>query len=296
MKFISIKNIVVAVSCAVVLLCSQSCVKDKFTSPTTPNSDPSGMTATMTIKDFKARFCGGAGGNVLDSIAPMKINDSIILSGVINADDRSGNIYKSLIFQDSTGGLQVVADQSDLYNTYPVGTRIFVKVKGMYLYNYLGTLELGSYINTTGATPSLGGIPSVLIGKYVVKGMTGLTVTPKHWTLFNLTNAADQLNDQSTLIQVDNVEFITADLSLTYADAINFASGNLILQDTVKPTPNTVTVRTSGYANFATQNPPSGFGSVLGVFTIYQQSNGTTVNQLTVRDTSDVRLYSPRRP
>jgi hypothetical protein len=121
-------------------------------------------------------------------------------------------------------------------------------------------------------------------------------LAPKHWNLFNLTNGADQLNDQSTLIQVDSVEFTNASLALTYADAINKAAGNVVLQDTLKPTPNTVVVRSSGFANFATAHPASGFGSVTGIFTIYVQSNGTANNQITLRDTSDVHLNSARRP
>jgi hypothetical protein len=290
MKFSSIKYLTsITISTAIILLLA-SCVKEKFSSPTITNADPAGIQATMTIKQFKTIYYLPNQNNPF----PFQIKDSIILSGVINGDDRSGNIYKTLIFQDSTGGLQVVADQSDLYNTYPVGTRIFIKCKGLYMYNYLGTLELGSYVNMTGAQPSLGGIPPVNIPTYIVKGQTGLTVTPRHWTLFNLTNAADQLNDQSTLIQVDSVQFTTADTSMKYADAINFASGNLVLQDNTKPTPNTVTVRSSGFANFANTKPPVGFGSVVGIFTIYQLSNGSTVNQITIRDTTDIHLTNPR--
>lgn len=283
------KNKFIAVVILSVIL--SGCVKDKYNAPPAPNADPAGVYATMTIKQFKQHYYLPNQNNP----NPFQITDSVILSGVINADDRSGNIYKTLIFQDSTGGLQIVANQPDLYNIYPVGTRIFVKAKGLYLYNYLGTLELGSFIDNTGAQPSLGGIPPNLLNYFIVKGMTGLTVTPRHWSLFNLNNGADQLNDQSTLIQVDGVEFIAADTALTYADAINKVSGNLLLQDTVLPTPNTVTVRTSGYANFATLNPPKNYGSVLGIFTIYQLSNGSTVNQITVRDTTDLMLNLPRR-
>jgi hypothetical protein len=291
MKFSSIKNIATAIISGLILFSVSSCVKDKFTAPNATNVDPAGIHATMTISQFKLNYYVPNQANPF----PFKINDSVILSGVINGDDRSGNIYKSLIFQDSTGGLQIVVDQSDLYNFYPVGTRIFVKCKGLYLYNYAGTLELGSYIDTTKAQPALGGIPAVNLSTYVLKGMTGVPLTPKHWTLFNLTNAADQLNDQSTLIQVDSVEFNNASLPLTFADAINKASGNLTLQDLATPTPNTVVVRSSGFANFATQNPPSGFGSVTGIFTIYVQSNGTANNQITIRDTSDCHLNNPRR-
>ena len=294
MKIISIKNITITIVGLALIFSVASCVKEKFSLPASTNSDPAGVYATMTISQFKSLYCGGSRGNALDSIKPVLIKDSIILSGIINGDDRSGNIYKTLIFQDSTGGLQVVANRSDLYNTYPYGTRIFVKCKGMYLYNYLGTLELGSFIDTTGAQPGLGGIPSVNIPTYVVKGMTGLTVAPKIWTVSNLNNGANPLNDQSTLIQLNNVEFTAATDTLPYADAVHFASGNTVLSDCASPTPNTVTVRSSGYANFATVHPPSGSGTVLGIFTIYQESNGTTENQITIRDTTDVQLNNAR--
>ena len=293
MKFPSIKNSITALVFGVIILSVSSCVKDKFPAPNGSNADPVGLYPTMTINQFKLNYYIPNQNNPF----PFQITDSVILSGVIIGDDRSGNIYKTLIFQDSAGGgIQIVVDQTALYNTFPVGTRIFVKCKGLYLYNYAGTLELGAYKDTTKAQPSLGGIPFVNLSQYVVKGKTGLTVTPKHWNLFTLTNGADQINDQSTLIQVDSVEFTNPSLSMTYADAINKASGNVTLQDTAKPTPNTVVVRSSGFANFATQNPPSGFGSVTGIFTIYVQSNGTANNQITIRDTSDVKLYSARRP
>ncbi len=286
MKFPLIKYLLIlTVTVGIFLLAS--CVKEKFSAPNITHVDPAGIHATMTISQFKLAYYLPNQNNPF----PFQITDSVILCGVINGDDRSGNIYKTLIFQDSTGGLQVVADKSDLYNDYPVGTRIFVKCKGLYLYNYLGTLELGSYISTTGPQPSLGGIPAVNISTYILKGQTGLTVTPKHWTLFNLTNGADPLNDQSTLIQVDSVQYINADTSLTYADAINKASGNLILEDSLN---NRVTVRSSGYANFATSKPPVGFGSVTGIFTIYQLPTSST-NQITIRDTTDVQLTNARR-
>ena len=286
---------IIATVTAVVIFSIASCVKEKFSLPAGTNADPAGVYPTMTIQQFKNLYCGGSRGNVLDSIIPVLVKDSIILTGVINGDDRSGNIYKTLIFQDSTGGLEVTVDQTDLYNTYPVGTRIFVKCKGMYLYNYAGTLELGSYITTDGAQPGLGAIPAVNLSNYVLKGMTGLTVTPRVWTIPALTAPNATLQYQNTLVEVDGVQFTNADTSMTYADAINKASANLTLEDTVLPTHNTVIVRSSGYATFATSKPSIGFGRVIGIFSLYQESNGTIQNQITIRDTTDVLLNTPRR-
>jgi hypothetical protein len=148
MKLSIIKNITAAIMITVMALAISSCVKDKFTAPPTlANADPSGLTATMTLKQFEIAYCFGIA-HTLDSIRPVRIDSNIILSGVINADDRTGNFYKQLVLQDSTGGIRLRVNATGLYNDYPIGRRVFIKCKGLYLYNYLGTLELGSYIDT----------------------------------------------------------------------------------------------------------------------------------------------------
>jgi hypothetical protein len=53
-------------------------------------------------------------------------------------------------------------------------------------------------------------------------------------------------------------------------------------------------VRSSGYANFAIDRVAQGSGNLTGIFTIYQKSNGSTINQIGIRDTTDVQFYSPR--
>ena len=291
MKLSIIKNITVAVTIAVMALTISSCVKDKFSAPPAlANTDPSGLTATMTLKQFKITYCFGVA-HALDSIRPVRIDSNIIISGVINADDRTGNFYKQLVLQDVTGGIQIKVNATGLYNDYPIGRRVFIKCKGLYLYNYLGTLELGSYIDTTGSQPGLGGIPSSLLPTYVIKGATGVAVTPQVYNISQL-DAADQLNAQSTLIQIDSVEFINGDLGLTYADPFNKAFGNATFSE--KHTGYTAVVRSSGYANFAVDRVAQGSGSLTGIFTIYQKSNGSTINQIGIRDTTDVQFYSPR--
>jgi hypothetical protein len=290
MKLSIIKRITAAAVVAIMAISISACVKDKFSVPTVVNpSDPSGLHATMTFKDFKYKYCFQTA-HILDSIRPYRIPDSIILSGVVNADDRTGNFYKQIVLQDSTGGIQIKIDATGLYNEYPVGRRIFIKCKGLYLYNYLGTLELGSYIDTTGPQPSLGGIPPTLLSTFVVKGAMDTPVVPKLYTIAQL-NSADQLVEQSRLIQIDSVEFINGDLGLTYADPFNKAFGNITFADQGGYT---AVVRSSGYANFAAKRVAQGSGRLTGIFTIYAKSNGTTINQIGIRDTTDVKFYNPR--
>jgi hypothetical protein len=285
-----IKKITLALTVAVLACTISACVKDKFSAPASlANADPSGLQATMTLAQFKTLYCYQKA-HTLDSIGPVHITDSIILSGVINGDDRSGGLYKQLVMQDSTGGIQLKVDATSLYNEYPIGRRIFVKCKGLYLYNYEGTLEIGSYVDTTGPQPGLGGIPAPLIPNYVVKGMTGISITPKLYTIAQL-NAADQLNQQSTLIRIDSIEATPPDTALTYADPYNKAFGNINFVDRLGYTS---VLRTSGYADFAAIPVPNGSGTLIGIFTVYAKSNGTTVNQINIRDTSDVHWNNPR--
>lgn len=275
----------------VIIAAISSCVKEKFDAPPAlPNTDPSNIQRTMTLHDFKARYTNRFTVNVLDSIRPTLITDSIVLSGIVNGDDKSGAFYKQIVFQDETGGMQIKVDASGLFNEYPVGRKIFVKCKGLYLYYYLGSLELGSYIDTTGSQPSLGGIPAPLISTFVVKGTTGNVLTPQKYTIAQL-NAANQLDQQSTLIRIDSIQFTPPDTALTYADPYNKAYGNINFIDRLRYTS---ILRTSGYADFAAIPVPNNSGTLIGVFTIYAKSNGTTINQINIRDTSDVQFNSPR--
>ncbi|MBS1593106.1 MAG: hypothetical protein JST90_02200 [Bacteroidetes bacterium] len=286
----TIKFLSTLATAAAITLMASACVKQKFASPPdTTATDPSGMAATMNLRDFKIRYCFGVA-HVLDSASPVRINDSIILSGIINAADRSGNFYKQLVLQDSTGGIQLKVDATGLYNEYPIGRRIFIKCKGLYLYNYLGTLEMGSYIDTTGPQPGLGGIPYTLMPTYIVKGALNQTLIPKKYTIADL-NAANQIYEQSTLIHVDSVEFTAPDTGLTYADPFNKAFGNINFQQRDRTT---AVVRSSGYANFAAVKVPKGSGTLYGIFTIYQKTNGSLINQIGIRDTTDVQFTDPR--
>jgi hypothetical protein len=235
----------------------------------------------MTIKDFKLRYYAP----VLGVAMPTLLTDSVVLTGIVNADDKSGNFYKTISLQDSTGGLQIKIASSSLYTDYPVGRRIWIKTKGLYIFDYGGTLELGGYIDLAGTFPTVGGIAPSNAPNNIIKGKWGLTVPVKRTTITAL-NFADHINMQSMLYQIDDVEFSPSDTSKTYGNALTKASVNLNLLDCVG---GSLAVRSSGYANFATAKPAKGHGTITGIYTYYSYaSSGNT--QLVIRDTNDVQF------
>ncbi len=249
-----------------------SCNK-KFDEPPTflePN-----ITANTTISALKALHTFGA----FEPITSDKI-----IEGIVVADDKSGNFYKSIVIQDATGGITVRLDGTSLFTTYPIGRKIYIKLNGLYLGDYNGLVQIGGGVdNTDPARPALAPLASNLFDTYIAKGSVGNPVVPKVVKLSDLTtNMLDPL--QSTLIQLDNFEFLPADTNKVYAPpqtTVNFTIRNCDGKSIV--------VRNSGYANFAGFNLPNGNGSIVAVYSIF----GSTP-QLFIRDTADVKFNGVR--
>ena len=219
------------------------------------------------------------------------ITEDVIISGIVVANDESGNIYKQLYIQDTTGAIQLMVDAYSLYASYPVGRRVYVKCKGLTLSDYNGNLELG-YKAVIDGLPSMQGIPGGLVNNFLIGGSLNNPVQPITVTVSQLGTA---LNDKyiNSLINIEGYEFANSDTSKTYGDTSAYKSTvNRYVNLGCGSNINTV-VRTSGYANFAGTHLPKGNGSITAIYTIYKSGN-TATKQLILRDPNDVRLDSPR--
>ncbi len=255
---------------AVTSLIMVSCNK-KFDEP--PGYIGPDITPTMTIGELKALHTTGG-------IELITANE--IISGIVVADDQSGNFYKTIDIQDATGGIQLKLDAYDLYTQYPVGRQVFVSVKGLYLGDYNKLIQIGGGIDATVSPARLGYLASALFDQYITKGSLDNIVTPK------VVKVAD-LNDtyQSMLIQLDNFEFSTTDTAKTFADVSLTTSA---LNYTIKSCAGeSIILRNSSYADFAGYGLPNGNGSILAIYTVF----GST-KQLNIRDSSDVKFYNTR--
>ena len=264
------------IAALIVIVLAASCNR-KFDIPPA-NADPE--IANLSIRELKTRYT--AIGDF------QRIEEEHIISGIVIADDRSGNFYKQIIIQDETGGIPVLLDANNVYTQYPVGRRVFILLKGMMLGDYGGTIQIGidSSRSDDGRFLNLEGIPQTLFDQYIVKGSFNNIVTPKMVKPADFTKT---INDPllSTLVQINNAEFREADINKTYADpstkisAVNFTVTTCEKQ--------TILLRNSSYARFAAFNVPDGNGILTGIPGIF---NGTM--QLTIRDTTDVQFTGTR--
>jgi hypothetical protein len=260
----------------VALLFTQlSCTKEIAEPPVLGDA---GITANTSIQALKARYTGGQA---------IPITDNIIVEGVVSCDDRSGNYYQQLAIQDGSGGILLRLAGSNHYTSYPVGRKLYVKCKGLFLGQYNGTLQLGGGLDSNYL--SLGGVTLIaqnLQADHVYRGALNQPIEP---VVVNVSQLTTTLQDRyvSTLIKLVGHEFNAADTSKAYADADQ--SGNRIVQGCANPSGNRITLRTSNYSKFATLNVPNGNGDIVGIYSYF----GST-KQLTIRDENDVQFNGAR--
>lgn len=248
-----------------------SCVDTTFDQPPVNGTDPN-IAATGTISDLIALHVNGQ---------IEEITQDIVLSVLVTADDRSGNLYRTIVIQDETGGISFLLNDGNLYTRYPVGRRLFINTKGLYLSDYGNLPQLGFTPYDDAGDLRSGGIPSTLFDDYITPGSWNNPVTP---TVINV----NQLNNShlNTLIKIEQSQFSKSAVGQTLADAVASQSVNHTLEDCGG---GSILVRTSGFSNIATELVPGGSGSLTAVYTIFR-----TDKQLILRGIEDIE-YGPDR-
>ena len=270
------KKIFLLASLVAVCLASMfiSACNKKFDEPDV-YPDPN-IPVTMTLKELKALH--------VSSGAVELITVDKVVSGIIVADDKSGSFYQSISIQDATGGISVRIAGGSNYTNYPVGRKVYLKVKGLCIGDYGKLVQIGAVDNTVLPTIAQVPIPANLFDVYIIKGGFGNIVTPRVVTLAQLSTPSIQDSIQSTLIQLQGYEF--PDTTKTYADPTQAASA---VNHDIKNCTNSITLRNSSYANFAAIKVPKGNGSITAIYTFFNNTK-----QLVIRDTNDVKFYAPR--
>jgi hypothetical protein len=253
------------------ILFLNSCVKGDFDQP--PVILPTvNFSANMTLAQLNQYYADS-----LHSASPVLITKDIIIKGVVISSDESGNIYKSLYLQDTTGGINVSLNQSPLYTSYKLGQMVYVKCKGLYLGNYKGVPEIG--YNISGA---IGQIPSSLFSTYLfLDSFPQKPPVPTITTIPAFTKGAI-----STLIKLDSVHFAPADTMQPFvATGAQYGTDRTIIDKNG----NSVVIYSSTYANFATNLVPKGTGCVTAILSYY---SGTNKFQLYIRDLNDLSGFN----
>lgn len=206
----------------------------------------------------------------------VPITGDFYIKGKVTANDKSGNFYKYLYVEDASGGIRINIDKLDLYNDarFVVGKDIYIKLKNLYVGSISGEVQLGMPFNG-----EVGRIPEVDIYQYFFDANTLISSPiPTKKTIKQLGMA-----DVGKFVKIKDLQFINSDLEKVYS-ASNVS--NRTLEDCVG---NTLTLRTSSFADFASTTIETGKGDIYGILTLY---NGNY--QIWIRDLLGADLDATR--
>ena len=254
-----------------------SCVDNDFDEPPSGGNDPEISADQITsLEDVLAKWVPG-------DTARIGINK--FLQGIVVADDKSGNFFRGIVIEDenSDKGIFILIDDVELFNTYPVGRRVFVKLDDLYIADFNGLPQIGATPFQNGNFLNLAGIQSEIAkNEVVLPGKVGNPVTPRIRKINEL-----QQSDLNTLVMIEDVQFKAGSAGVTYAITEPTPSGvNHALADCVN---NEMLVRTSGFSDFANEITPEGNGDIQGVYGVFGDDQ-----QLLMRDLNDISFDAAR--
>ena len=226
----------------------------------------------ISIKQLKRLHLTG-------SVEP--IQKEWMLQAVVVANDEYDNWYKSLVIQDSTGGIMLLLDRQNLFQDYPVGTLIRLRLKDLLLSDYRRMVQLVGAVDSSSGSLVTGGIPLPLLKQHIQILQDNFPIVPLQVQFKNLHDSL-----QGRLIQISNIEFSATDTAQTFADKKNKLGASRALKFC---TGGTIYLRTSGYADFAGGAIPNGNGSILGVYSVFNSEK-----QLLIRHPDDILFTNPR--
>jgi hypothetical protein len=233
------------------LVAFSACEKE----PESPPVNKLNPSQIITIDSLRAMQIAVSPGELL-------ITDSLHTYGIVTMDESSGNIYKNLYVQDVTAGINIrLTEGSD----FAEGDSVRISLIGALLSEYNGVIQLDQIDPTTA----------------IIRQSGGNQMTPATRTIAELT-----VDDEALLIQLNNVQFTAGELANSYADGINQASENRIIEDCDG---NTVIIRTSGFADYAGDIVAQGNGSITCIVNRFGEEL-----QLLIRHPDDIKMDAQR--
>jgi hypothetical protein len=213
----------------------------------------------------------------------VQIQQGLLMEGYVVSSDRAGNFFGTLHLQDlrenPAHGIQIEMDLTDSHLRYPVGSKVLLDLKGLFLGKSGEVYKLGASFSSFGNL-SVGRLPVKAVQQHLLLSC-GETAD-----LLPFATTFDMLHDGmiNTLVSFQEVEVVESELGNPYA--VFQEETQRLLKDC---NGNEMVLLNSGYADFWEDPLPEGSGSITAVLL---KDNGQY--QLVIRDLQDVELSNAR--
>lgn len=276
MKSIIFKSLfIIAIASGFISGCAND---DNYGTPNLGCVDP-GLTATKTVQQIIG----------MATTTPKLYEDDDVIEGYVSSSDEKGTFFKTISLQTlpSAGtpvGFSIALNVSSTYTEgFTPGTKVYIKLKGLYYANVFNSLQIGALYQGT----QIGRISENVWRQSIFPSCTKVNESELVRTV-TLAQAYTNAN-LNTLIEIDDVRFADASVGRSYydVDSGGGATNHFITTATGGGISNII--RFSSFAPFSGNKVPSGSGKIRGVMTKYNSDF-----QFIVRYESDIQLSGTR--
>ncbi|HET8737844.1 MAG TPA: DUF5689 domain-containing protein [Pricia sp.] len=249
-----------------------ACVKSRDFDPP-PTDCTADLAANATYAEVKALYVDQT----------IQIQQDLIIEGYVVSSDAAGNFFSVLHFQDlpanPTEGFEIEFDVRDSHLFYPVGSKIFIKLKGLYLGKSKDVFKIGGVFTSFG-NASVGRLPAPVVDMHIFVSCDGTAdIEPSLVSLPDIPK-----NYTNTLVRLENVEISEAELGQPFAVEREETERSLL-----DCNDNEIVLRNSGFSDFQSEILPEGKGSITGILLRENDSYS-----LAVRDLNDIAFDQER--
>ncbi len=259
----------IIVCCLILLL---SCVKDRNFNPPT-SIQALDLVANTTYSEVKGLF----------HEKTFQIQEDLIIEGYVISSDVVGNFFSVLHFQDKfespTEGFQIEIDLRDSHLFFPEGSKIYIKLKGLYLGKSKDVYKIGGVFTSFGNV-SVGRLPTTVVGEHIfLSNDEKVVIQP---TLVSIENLKQSLTN--TLVEFNSLEIADDELGEFFAEERKETERTLI-----DCNGNTIVLLNSGFSDFQSELLPSGNGTITGI--LLREKNDFS---LAIRSLEDIEFNEQR--
>ncbi|MEB8328473.1 DUF5689 domain-containing protein [Flavobacteriaceae bacterium KMM 6897] len=232
-----------------------------------------GLVANTSFGELRGMYVDGV----------FQIQDDLVLEGYINSSDQAGNFFGTMHLQDDSQspehGLQIELDVRDYHLLYPKGSKVYIKLKGLYLGKGNDSYKLGAVFSSFGNL-SVGRLPVAAVQQHIINSCN--PASELQATLTGLESLDDvPLN---TLVEFSDMEIVEGDLGDTYAHYQVETKRSLKNCEDLN-----ITLLNSGYSDFQSELLPEGNGNIKGI--LLKSKNEY---QLVIRNLEDLNFSNER--
>ncbi len=283
----------IALAFAGVLLAG--CMGENYADPTstdTPFGNNSIDTTSniITIAQLKDMYKTQIATDYRNGNSYSQVTEDLKIKAVVTSSDETGNVYNEIALQDSTGAIIAAVAQGGTYGFLPVGSKIVVSLKDLYVGNYGLQAEIGVPTTNANLATYVGRMSRALWNDHYRVISTGNTVEPetfdaKKW---------DLAKDGGKLGVIKGVHFKRTSVDSTYSNA-NGGAGSVSwkLTDEKGNTISDVIVYNSNFADFASETVPAE-DQLVDITGIFKRFNNTW--EIIIRSTDDIQSAKPSDP